>query len=259
MDSRPALSLSVVIPAYNESSRMVPTLEKVLAFLQTHAGSYELLVVDDGSTDQTVPLVEAFCRQAGGVRLLRNRENSGKGVAVRGGILSARSEYILFTDADLSAPIAEAERLLPYLEAGYDIVIGSRAMKPEWITPRQPWYRQRAGQIFNLCIRALTGLPFRDTQCGFKLFRREAARAIFTAQRISGFGFDVETLYLARKFGLRSLEVPVHWGHSPSSKVRLLRDSARMFIDLLRIRWNDWRGRYSPSSAEAKFENIAPQ
>ena len=243
-ENGPGVLLSVVIPAYNETSRIVPTLEKVLDFLRTRPESCEVVVVDDGSTDKTVELVEEVCRRSGAVRLLRNSVNLGKGAAVRKGMLNARGAYILFTDADLSAPIAEAERLLKPLDEGYDVVIGSRALKREWISIHQPRFRENAGKLFNLFMRGITGLDFRDTQCGFKAFRRKAARAIFACQTARGFGFDAEILYMARKFGYRALEVPVHWDHSAGTKVNTLRDGIGKLFEVLRIRWNDWRGKY---------------
>ena len=235
--------LSVVIPVYNEAARIPSALAQVLQYLESLGESYEVVIVDDGSTDETAELVEKVCRQNRSVRLLRHPTNHGKGFAVRQGILDARGQYILFTDADLSSPMTEAERLLGPLRSGYDVVFGSRALRPEWIGVHQSRFRESGGKLFNVFLRALTGLEFRDTQCGFKAFRRQAGRAIFARQRIPRFGFDVEVLYLARKFGFRALEVPVHWDHSAASKVRLLRDGARMCFDLLRIRWNDWRGR----------------
>jgi dolichyl-phosphate beta-glucosyltransferase len=200
--------------------------------------------VDDGSTDGTVELVERICRETPAVRLLRNPGNCGKGFAVRNGMLDARGEYLLFTDADLSTPIEETNRLLEALKSGYDVAIASRALKPEWVCPRQPWPRQTAGKLFNLLVRTLIGLDFRDTQCGFKAFRREAGQAIFRRQTIPGFGFDVEILYLARKLGCRALEVPVHWANDPRTKVRPFRDGRSMLADLLRIRRNDREGKY---------------
>ncbi|MGH9783619.1 MAG: dolichyl-phosphate beta-glucosyltransferase [Terriglobia bacterium] len=236
--------LSVVIPAYNETARIVSTLDQVLRFLRSRPETSEVLIVDDGSTDETAQVVEQVCREAPAARLLRNPRNLGKGFAVRNGMLQARGEYLLFSDADLSSPITEADRLLEPLQSGYDVVFGSRTLKPEWVYPRQPWLRQTAGKAFNLFVRSLTGLPFHDTQCGFKAFRREAARAIFSRQTIPGFGFDVEILYIARRLGYRVLETPVHWANDARTKVRPFRDGSRMFGDLLRIRWNDWGGKY---------------
>ena len=236
--------LSVVIPVYNEAFRIPSALRQILDYLERRGESYEVLVVDDGSTDDTAERVAEVCRETPAVRSLRHPANQGKGFAVRDGMLNARGEYLLFTDADLSSPMTEAERLLEPLRNGYDVVIGSRALRPEWVSPRQPWLRETAGKTFNLFVRAMTFLPFHDTQCGFKAFRREAAQAVFSCQTIPGFGFDVEILYLARKFGYRVLETPVHWGNDARTKVHPLRDGQRMFLDLLRIRWNDWRGKY---------------
>jgi glycosyltransferase involved in cell wall biosynthesis len=237
------IHLSVIIPVYNEAARIPSTLPQVLQFLDARPQSYELIVVDDGSKDDTANQVEVLIRNQPRARLLRCPVNRGKGAAVRAGMLSARGEFLLFTDADLSAPIGELDRLLDPLRNGYDVTLGSRALKPEWIqTPRS---RQTAGRVFNVFLRTITGLPFQDTQCGFKAFRREAAHRIFPLATIDGFGFDPEILYLARKFGYRTLEVPIHWAHSEGTKVRMFRDGARMLNDLLRIRWNDWTGKYS--------------
>jgi len=241
---RVGVFLSVVIPAYNEAQRIPSALQQVRRYLDGLGKSHEIVVVDDGSTDRTAEVVEEISSEVRGVRLVRNPGNCGKGAAVRNGILHASGEYLLFTDADLSAPIAEADRLLEPLESGADIVIGSRALRPEWIGVHQSRFRESAGKLFNLFLRRVTGLEFLDTQCGFKAFRRQAAQAIFPLQKISGFGFDVEDLYLARKLGFKAIEVPVHWEHSAASKVNPIRDGVRMAFDVLRIRWNDWRGRY---------------
>jgi hypothetical protein len=160
-------------------------------------------------------------------------------------MLRARGDYILFTDADLSAPIAELDRLLQPLQNGSDVAFGSRALKREWITVHQSGFRESAGRLFNWALRTITGLPFQDTQCGFKAFRKQAAQHLFAQQTIDRFGFDGEVLYLARKFGYRIVEVPVHWAHSEGSKVRMLRDGLRMAADLLKVRWNDWTGKYA--------------
>jgi len=244
VETQAEVFLSVVIPAFNEAQRIPATLRQVTDYLESLGRSFEVVVVDDGSTDNTSSVVESIGRETPGVRLVRNSINSGKGAAVRGGMMKARGEYLLFTDADLSAPIGEAERLLRELDRGYDAVIGSRALNRDWIGVHQSSFRETAGKLFNFVMRLLTGLDFTDTQCGFKAFRGSVARSIFAVQRIDGFGFDVEILYLARKFGYRSLEVPVHWDHSAATKVHPLRDGLRMVLDLFRIRWNDWRGKY---------------
>jgi glycosyltransferase involved in cell wall biosynthesis len=238
---------SLVIPVYNEQERITATLIEVFEYLGSRPESWELIVVDDGSTDQTVDIVKQACSRISSFRLLRNEKNSGKGFSVRRGLLTATGDLLFFSDADLSSPISELTRLLEPLCEDADIVIGSRALRPEWISPSQSALRQAAGRSFNRVLRLITGLPFRDTQCGFKGFRRAAARAILPLLTISGYAFDVELLYLARKFGYRSLEVPVHWGHMGGSKVRVLRDGIGMLTDLLRIRWNDRRSCYTSS------------
>ena len=255
-----AAFLTVVIPVYNEARRISRTLPEVLGYLQSRPMTYEVVIVDDGSTDDTVERVQKVRGQASNVRLLRHHSNQGKGSAVRTGMMAARGEYLLFTDADLSAPIAEMDRLLEPLQNGYDVAIGSRALRPEWFQDRSP-LRGTAAKVFNSCIRLVTALDFWDTQCGFKALRRAAAQAIFPLQRISDFGFDVEVLYLARKLGLRALEVPVHWAHSEGTKVRLWRDGVPMLLDLAKIRCNDWRGRYAalPESGNStRFEELGP-
>lgn len=245
MAESPEPFLSIVIPAYNEEPRLPRTLELIRAYAARKSFAVEVLVVDDGSQDATAAEAARAARSWPAVRLLRNPGNRGKGYSVRHGMLRAAGRLALFTDADLSAPIEEADRLLEALEAGHDVAIGSRALRPELIAVHQAWMRETAGKTFNLLARALVGLPFRDTQCGFKLFRRDVARAVFSRQQIDGFGFDVELLYLARKLGYRVAEVPVRWSHVEGTKVRMLADSARMFAGLLRIRWMDLNGKYN--------------
>ncbi|OFW43515.1 MAG: hypothetical protein A3J28_05785 [Acidobacteria bacterium RIFCSPLOWO2_12_FULL_60_22] len=244
--------LTVVVPVYNEAFRIPSALQQILEYLERRPEACEVLVVDDGSTDNTAELVEKVSRATRAVRLLRHPVNSGKGFAVRTGMLNACGEYLLFTDADLSSPMTEADRLLEPLKSGYDVVIGSRALKPEWISPRQPLLREASGRAFNFLARSIASLDFRDTQCGFKAFRRQAAREIFSRQAIRGFAFDVEILYLARKLGYRTLEVPVHWGNDARTKVHPFRDGPRMVADLLRIRWNDWAGKYRSQESEPR-------
>lgn len=238
--------LSIVIPAYNEETRLPATLRIILECMErTWPGNFEILVVDDGSSDRTAELAEEFARRRGEVRLLRNPGNRGKGYSVRHGMLEARGDWVLFTDADLSAPIEELEKLRAAVERERAaIAIGSRALDRSLIGVHQPWWREWAGRIFNRIMRVVVGLPFRDTQCGFKLFRRDAVQAIFPRQRIERFGFDVEVLYLARKLGLKTVEVPVRWNHAEGTRVSMLRDSVDMFLDLLRVRWWWWRGLY---------------
>ncbi len=249
----PAPFLSIIIPAYNEESRLPRTLDLIRSYAAAKSFSAEALVVDDGSGDGTAAAVERAAEDWPGVRLLRNPGNRGKGYSVRNGMLHAAGNVALFSDADLSAPIEEADKLLEALEAGHDVAIGSRGLRPELIAVRQSSLRETAGKTFNLLVRTLVGLPFHDTQCGFKAFRREAARAIFSRQQIDGFGFDVEALYLANKLGYRAVEVPVRWSHVEGTKVSMFGDSARMFADLLRIRWLDLQGKYNTPR-----EGVAP-
>ena len=243
--------LSIVIPAYNEETQLPRALESIGAYAASKSFPLEVLVVDDGSRDGTAAAATRLAETWPFVRLLRNPGNCGKGYSVRHGMLEAAGRVALFTDADLAAPIEEADRLLEALEASHDVAIGSRALRPELIAVHQSRMRETAGRIFNLLVRTFTKLPFRDTQCGFKLFRREAARAVFGRQQIDGFGFDVEVLYLARKFGYRVAEVPVRWSHDQDTKVRMFRASARMFADLWRIRRMDFEGKYNPLREDA--------
>jgi dolichyl-phosphate beta-glucosyltransferase len=239
--------LSVVIPAYNEEERLGPTLERILGYLSGCGYPFEVIVVDDGSTDGTAAAARRVSEGRGIVRLVSNETNRGKGFSVRRGVEEARGEYILFSDADLSTPIEELRRLFPaILEEGCDIAIGSRAVRGSDVRVHQPWYRELMGKIFNKIVRLVAVRGVKDTQCGFKLFRGAVARELFAVQRVEGFSFDVEALYLARKAGRRIAEVPVTWYNSPRSRVRIVGDPARMFLDVLRIRLDDLRGRYRP-------------
>jgi dolichyl-phosphate beta-glucosyltransferase len=247
--SDPAPELSLIIPAYNEASRLGATLDSVRSYFESHsnlfsAGQVEVLVVDDGSRDATAQLVQEYVRNMPSLRLVSNGANRGKGYSVKHGMQVARGAIALFSDADLSAPIAESEKLLAAIAGGSDIAIGSRAVDRTMIAGHAPQIRELAGIIFNLSVRLLLGLPFHDTQCGFKAFDRERCRIIFEQQRIEGFGFDPEILFLARRHGLKVIEVPVRWAHEPGSKVRLVQDSLRMFFDLIYIRWNSLRNLY---------------
>lgn len=238
-------SLSVVIPAYNEESRIVATLEGVSGFLEDNFRNFEIVVVDDGSSDATRSVVERLARELGDITLISYPANQGKGYAVQKGVLASRGELVLFSDADMSTPVEEVKRLISSIREGFDIAIGSRGLRESDVRLKQPWYRQGMGKTFNLMVRLLTVGGISDTQCGFKLFRGEVARSLFRKTLIKGFAFDVEVLFLAEKSGYKIKEVPVKWFNSPGSKVRLFRDSFRMFLELLRIRTHYLAGRYS--------------
>jgi glycosyltransferase involved in cell wall biosynthesis len=239
--------LSIIIPAYNEGKRLGRGLSRIREYFETRPGglrAIEILVVDDGSTDDTAPIAEKWARDEGSVRLISNGENRGKGYSVRHGMLEARGRVALFSDADLSSPIEESEKLLAAIRDGNDIAIGSRAVDRSLIFGHQSRLREIAGMIFNAWVRIFTGLPFQDTQCGFKAFVREPSLIVFEQQRIERFGFDPEILFLARRHGLRTAEVPVRWAHDPGTKVHMIPDSLQMFGDLIHIRWNWLTGRY---------------
>jgi glycosyltransferase involved in cell wall biosynthesis len=235
--------LSIIIPSYNEESRLPATLERIAAYLQTSGRKAEVLVVDDGSKDRTAQVAESFREKLSTLRVVSNGVNRGKGFSVRHGMQEARGRVALFTDADLSAPIEEADKLIAAL-GKYDVAIGSRAADRSLITVHESPFREFAGIIFNKIVRIILWLPFVDTQCGFKAFRRERCGIIFEQQTIERFGFDPELLYMARHHGLHAVEIPVRWGHSPATKVSMLRDSIQMFIDVFTIRWNALTGRY---------------
>ena len=244
-----APQLSIIVPAYNEEARLGRTLFRINEYFGSDsrlANGLEIIVVDDGSTDETVRIAHEWARKAPerGFRLFSNDRNRGKGYSVRRGMLEARGRVALFTDADLSAPIEESEKLFAALAAGQDIAIGSRAIDRSLISTHQSVFREAAGIIFNSFVRLFIGLPLHDTQCGFKAFVREPCRIIFEQQRIEGFGFDPEVLFLARRHGLGTAEVPVRWAHDPATKVHVVRDSILMFGDLIYICWNRLVGRY---------------
>ena len=242
---RSAPRLSIVIPAYNEAKRISRTLETLQKYLECTNWTSEVIVVNDGSSDETGAIVESYRGQWRALRLIENDGNQGKGFSVRNGALGAQGDVVLFTDADLSAPITEAPKLIdPIARGECDVTIGSRAVDRSLIGVHQSPFRETSGRIFNVFVQGLIGLPFKDTQCGFKAFRRSAAGPVFERQTITGFGFDPEILYIAKKRGLRLREIPVRWDHAEGTKVRFLRDSCRMFFDLLRIRWNDLCGKY---------------
>ncbi len=225
--------LSIVVPAYNEEQRIDATLRKIRSYADAQPFRVEVNVVDDGSTDATADVVAKFSE----VRLLRVSPNRGKGHAVRHGVLNAAGKFVLFTDADLSAPIEEADSLFAALESsGADAAIGSRAIRRELIGIRQPILRDYSGRCYNLLVQFFTGLRIYDTQCGFKLFRMDTTRRAFELQRVEGFGFDPELLFLIARLGGKIVEVPVHWNHDSASKVRFPRDPLQMFADLISLR-----------------------
>jgi dolichyl-phosphate beta-glucosyltransferase len=235
-------TLSIVIPAYNEEKRLPATLDRILAYVeQSPIPVGEILVVDDGSRDGTAALVE---KRGGIVALVSNPGNRGKGYAVRNGMLAAKGDWILSTDADLSAPIEELKKLIDAARRQQAVVaIGSRALDRKLVKVHQPMMRELSGRAFNVVMRVVTGLPFRDTQCGFKLFHKAAAKDIFTRQIEDGFSFDVEDLLIAQQLGLRSIEVPVEWSNVEGTKVSLTQ-GMKSFADLVRIRTRGMRGRY---------------
>jgi dolichyl-phosphate beta-glucosyltransferase len=235
---------SIVIPAFNEGKRIPATLRAVADCVRTRGWSAEIIVVDDGSRDSTADVVRAFAARHPEVRLIQNPGNRGKGYSVRNGLLRALGEIVMFTDADLSAPIEEAEGLFAAIEAGADIAIGSRWLERTRQTIRQPLYRQFFGRCFNAVTRLVMGLPFADTQCGFKAFTRAAAQTVFQLQTIDRWGFDPEILFIALKRGFRIEEVPVSWAHDERTRISYLKDGVRMLQDIAVVRWNALLGRY---------------
>ena len=238
-------SLSIVVPAYNEQARLPETIRRILEYL---SGSewifHEILIVDDGSTDGTAEAASVFARENPNVRVLRNPGNRGKGYSVRHGMMEARGEWRLFTDADLSAPIEELEKLWEAMQRdGSQVAIGSRALDRSLIGVHQPGIREGAGRVFNAVMRAVVGLQIADTQCGFKLFQGAAALRIFPLQQLERFGFDVEILFIAKKQGFRISEVPVRWNHVDGSKVGML-TGLHAFSELAAVRWNNLKGKY---------------
>jgi len=229
---------SVVIPCFNEAARIGETLRLTLDYLTANAPESELIVVNDGSTDATGTIARAILSETNiATRLLENFPNRGKGAAVRSGLLAAREPIGLFFDADLSTPLSEIPKVIGAIANGeVDIAIGSRALDRNLIGIRQPWRREQAGRVFNLLVRVATGLPFWDTQCGFKAFRLDVCRPILEAARVRGFAFDVERLYLAQRAGLQIREIPVRWNHAEGSKVSCFRDSLRMLREVIALR-----------------------
>ena len=239
---------TIVIPAYNESERLASSIPKVQEYVRSRGLQAEVIVVNDGSRDDTAEVVRRFAAGDPMIVLVENPGNRGKGYSVRNGMLHARGAVALFTDADLSSPITEADKLFAVLADGVDVAIGSRWLQRELQTERQPLLRQMYGRLFNLGLRIVLGLGYKDTQCGFKAFSRCAIDTIFPRQQIERWGFDPELLFLAKKFRLKSTEVAVEWAHDHRSKINPLRDGLRMGSEVLKIRWNDWMGRYRKPS-----------
>lgn len=238
------MKYSIVIPAYNEAERISPTLEKVLAHAAQQGWPAEVIVVNDGSGDNTSEIVRDWTRRNPAVKLVENPGNRGKGYSVRNGMLHGHGDLLLFTDADLSSPIYEAGKLFAALENGADVAIGSRWVNTALQTERQPLHRQLIGRIFNLLLRVTLNLKYKDTQCGFKAFTKRAAGALFPRQRIERWGFDPELLFLANQLGFKVAEVPVEWAHDHRSKINPVRDGTKMFAEMLKIRWNSITGKY---------------
>jgi glycosyltransferase involved in cell wall biosynthesis len=243
------ITYSIVIPAYNEGERLRPTLESVLTYIHQHRWDAEIIVVDDGSRDNTAKVVEEFAERDPVVQLLENPTNRGKGYSVANGMLHARGAFLVFSDADLSSPMEELPKLLYALTQGADLAIGSRWLRAELQTQRQSLPRQLLGRIFNGLLRIILGLQFKDTQCGFKAFTRRSARTIFPLQRIERWGFDSEILFLANKFGFRVEEVPVRWADKPGTHIHPLADGLRMLEEMVRVRYYALMGKYDGSSA----------
>lgn len=241
--------LSIVVPAYNEEERLVLSLGKIGSYLDAAAIDAEILVVDDGSKDRTAELAtKALAGRRG--RVVANGENRGKGYSVRHGVLEAHGRFVLVTDADLSTSIEDHAKLAAVMrDRDLDVVIGSRALPDSNVEIRQNWLRQTMGRSFNVIIRSLTGLPFRDTQCGFKLLDRERVKPLVEKMVVDGFAFDVELLFLCARFGLSVADVPVTWRNATGSKVSIVGDPLVMIADVLRVRWRFRRGLYNPEGA----------
>jgi len=244
--------LSIVIPAYNEGARIEAALDRVMRCVEEQGWDAEVLVVDDGSRDNTASIVQQWMTLNPRLHLIKNPGNRGKGYSVRNGLLQAAGDVVMFTDADLSAPMIEAERLIAALEQGADVAIGSRWLDRARQTIHQPLYRQFFGRCFNWITRTVMGLPFKDTQCGFKAFRRDAAQVIFRLQTIERWGFDPELLFIARKLKYTVVEVPVTWGHDERSRMSYLKDGLKMLEEMAVIRYNSLAGRYDEAIAAMK-------
>ncbi len=246
----PSHKYSIILPAYNEGVRIGATLDSLLAYIRKRDWDAEVIVVNDGSTDNTAELVRLRAQSDPSLRLLENPGNRGKGYSVRHGMLQANGDIALFSDADLSSPIEEADKLFAAIAGGADIAIGSRWLNTDLQLRPQPLYRRAFGRIFNLALRLILGLNFKDTQCGFKAFTRRSAQAIFPLQQIERWGFDPELLFIAEKQGFTVEEIPVAWSHRDGTRINPLADGFKMFVEMLVIRWNSLCGKY-PGTTEA--------
>ena len=241
-------SISIIIPAFDEQDRLGDSVGEILAYIKKESLDAEVIIVDDGSVDQTAEIGEKALAKFPEIKskVIRCPENRGKGSAVKTGLLAAEADIALFTDADLSTPIEETPKLIEPIQKGeYDVAFGSRALDRSLIGTRQPWRREQGGKVFNLIVKVLTGLPFWDTQCGFKAFNMKKFRPLLDVMRIERFGFDVEFLYVADLNGLRLKEIPVRWNNDERTKVSVVRDSQRMFNEVRQIRKNAKRGIYN--------------
>lgn len=252
-------SCSIVIPAYNEAKRLPRTLNSMLSFVKEVGWEAEIIVVNDGSIDNTSEVARQYAAANPIVALIDNPVNRGKGNAIRDGVQRAMNDIIIFADADDSTPIQDAEKLIAAIEKGADIAMGSRWVDRNLQVHPQPWYRRLNGRVYNLMLRSILGLDFKDTQNGFKAYSRSAAKTIFPLQKISGWGFDAEVLYLAKKFALTVAEIPVEYTYyAEGSKIRPYRDGARMLSELFKVRWHALNGAYSKKPQPSEPLTSAP-
>ena len=242
--------LAVIVPAYDEEDRIGPTLDRLNEYLSAQQYTWKVVVVSDGSEDRTVEIVTRFALAHMGFELIESRPNRGKGFVVRKGMVEVDAEWLLFSDADLAAPIEEVEKLFAAVGSGPRIAVGSRPLKESDLKVRQPWYREMAGRAFNLMVQLLAVRGIRDTQCGFKLFRRDVSRDVYSRCKLDGFGFDFESLMIARDLGHEIAEVPIRWSHQEGSKVSMLRDGTRMLAELVKLRLAGRKRRTRPCNAD---------
>ena len=240
--------LGVVVPAYNEEPRILPTLQRIREYLSAQDYSWTVTVVSDGSKDRTNEIVAAFCDQNPCFHLDAYSPNRGKGHAVRRGMLACQAELVLFSDADLAAPIEEVEKLLAHMKPGVAVTIGSRPMKESTLVVHQPWHREMLGRASNLMIQLFGVRGIHDTQCGFKLFTHDATQEIFSRCKLDGFSFDFEALMIARDLGLKIEEIPIRWAHQEGSKVVIWRDAPKALYDLIKLRLLGKKRRLEPSA-----------